>query len=162
MEQGGLRTDRERVFLLSTTHGAETHALAAALAVMEIHQTNPVVETLYERGARLRRGLLDVIGQLGLAEYFTVSGRDCCMFFGTLDRDRKPSQEYRTLFLQESLRRGILAPSLVTSYSHTPADIDQTVDALAGALEVYRQALESGWERFLVGRAVRPVYRKLV
>lgn len=162
MEQGGLRTERERVFLLSTTHGAETHALAAALAVMEFYCTNPVVERLYERGAQLRRGLTDVVGRLGLAEHFTLSGRDCCMFFGTLDRDRKPSQEYRTLFLQESLRRGVLAPSLVTSYSHTPADIDQTVDALAGALEVYRQALESGWERFLTGRAVRPVYRKRV
>src|SRR6185436_16445321 len=28
MERGGLRHDAERVFLLSTTHGAETHALA--------------------------------------------------------------------------------------------------------------------------------------
>jgi len=29
MELGGLKHDRERVFLLSTTHGAETHALAS-------------------------------------------------------------------------------------------------------------------------------------
>ena len=34
MELGGLYHDRERVFLLSTTHGAETHALAAAIATM--------------------------------------------------------------------------------------------------------------------------------
>lgn len=162
MEQGGLRTDRERVFLMSTTHGAETHALAAAIAVMETYQTRPVVETLYERGAQLRRGLSQVIDHLGLAGHFTLVGRDCCMFYGTLDRDRKPSQGYRTLFLQESLRRGVLAPSLVTSYSHSPADIDETVDALAGALEVYRQALDSSPERFLVGRPVRPVYRSRV
>ena len=30
MELGGLHHARERVFLLSTTHGAETHSLAAA------------------------------------------------------------------------------------------------------------------------------------
>ncbi|BFO16099.1 hypothetical protein SHKM778_24870 [Streptomyces sp. KM77-8] len=33
MERGGLRHPGDRVFLLSTTHGAETHALAAAMAV---------------------------------------------------------------------------------------------------------------------------------
>jgi len=36
MRLGGLDHDRDRVFLLSSTHGAETHALAAALAVMDI------------------------------------------------------------------------------------------------------------------------------
>ena len=35
MERGGLHHDGERVFLLSTTHGAETHALAAALETMK-------------------------------------------------------------------------------------------------------------------------------
>src|SRR5262245_10722311 len=35
MELGGLDHPKDRVFLLSTTHGAETHALAAAQAVME-------------------------------------------------------------------------------------------------------------------------------
>ena len=39
MRLGGLdHPDRPRVFLLSTTHGAETHALAAAIATMRIYQ----------------------------------------------------------------------------------------------------------------------------
>jgi glutamate-1-semialdehyde 2,1-aminomutase len=36
MERGGLEHDQERVFLLSTTHGAETHGLAAAIATMHV------------------------------------------------------------------------------------------------------------------------------
>ena len=32
MERGGWNHEDERVFLLSTTHGAETHALAASVA----------------------------------------------------------------------------------------------------------------------------------
>ena len=38
MRLGGLEhPDQPRVFLLSTTHGAETHALAAAIATMRIY-----------------------------------------------------------------------------------------------------------------------------
>ena len=38
MELGGSRHKRERVFLLSTTHGAESHELAAAIATMDFYQ----------------------------------------------------------------------------------------------------------------------------
>src|SRR5437899_10010213 len=37
MNLGGLFHEKERVFLLSTTHGAETHALAAAIKTMETY-----------------------------------------------------------------------------------------------------------------------------
>src|SRR5690242_8102833 len=50
MERGGLRDAGERVFLLSTTHGAETHALAAALAVMDVYAEEGIPARLHERG----------------------------------------------------------------------------------------------------------------
>ena len=56
MELGGLRHDRERVFLLSTTHGAETHSLAASMATMSIYEEEDVVGRLHEAGRRLREG----------------------------------------------------------------------------------------------------------
>jgi glutamate-1-semialdehyde 2,1-aminomutase len=65
----------------------------------------------------------------------------------------------RTLFLQETIRRGVLMPSLVVSYSHTDADIDFTVAAIDGALAVYRRALDDGVERYLVGRPSQTAYR---
>ena len=42
MRLGGLEHDRDRVFLLSATHGAETHALAAALATLAALRANDV------------------------------------------------------------------------------------------------------------------------
>ena len=48
-------TDRPRVFLLSTTHGAETHALAAAIATMQIYDREPVIEHLYRAGRAVWR-----------------------------------------------------------------------------------------------------------
>lgn len=161
MRLGGLdHTDRPRVFLLSTTHGAETHALAAAAATMRVYQNEPVIEHLERQGARLRAGFDAAAARHGLSGHVAVTGRDCCLAYKTLDRDGKPSQAYRSLFLQETIRRGVLMPSLVVSYAHADEDIDKTVEAVDGALAVYAKAMTDGAERYLVGRPSQVVYRK--
>jgi glutamate-1-semialdehyde 2,1-aminomutase len=88
-----------------------------------------------------------------------LAGRDCNLLFATRDADKKPSQAFRTLFLQEMIKRGVIAPSFVVSYSHTETDIDRTVEMANEALAVYRKALEDGVGRYLVGRPVKPVFR---
>ena len=158
MELGSIQHERDRVFLLSTTHGAETHALAAALETMRIYRSEGVVEALWRQGERLRRGVESVAAELGVSAHFSLVGRHCNIVFATRDAEGKPSQAFRTLFLQELVRRGILAPSFVVSFSHTDADIDRTVEAIRGALTVYRRALEDGVDKYLVGPPVRPVF----
>ena len=94
-----------------------------------------------------------------MTEFVKILGRPCCLLYATLDQDGRPSQAFRTLFLQETIRRGVLMPSLVVSYSHTDDDIDLTVAAIDEALDVYRRALDDGVERYLVGRPSQTVYR---
>ena len=161
MRLGGLEHDQPRVFLLSTTHGAETHALAAGIEVMRIYQHEPVVATLWEQGRKLAAGIAQAIADNRLEGYFSISGKPCCLTYGTRDAEKRPSQAFRTLFLQELLKCGILAPSFVISYSHTTHDLQQTLEAVQAAFGVYRKALEDGVEKFLVGRPVKPVYRRL-
>lgn len=160
MELGGLQHNKKRVFLLSTTHGAETHALAAALATMRVYQQEPVIETLYRQGRRLATGLNQVIGQYALEKYIQIIGKHCCLVFDTRDRQLRPSQSFRSLFLQEIIKRGVLGPSLIVSYSHTDADIDRTIAAIGDSLKVYGRALEDGAEKYLVGRPSKIVYRR--
>ncbi|HEX3358493.1 MAG TPA: glutamate-1-semialdehyde 2,1-aminomutase [Tepidisphaeraceae bacterium] len=160
MELGGLHHDRERVFLLSTTHGAENHSLAAAIQTMQIYRRDNVIEYLHRQGGRLRTGVNRVIESLDLSDYFQLLGRPSNLVFATRDQSRQPSQSFRALFLQEMIQRGLLTPSLVVSFSHTDADIDRTIEAIGESLRVYRQALENGVENFLVGRPVKPVFRK--
>ena len=160
LELGGLYHDRERVFLLSTTHGAETHGLAAAMATMEFYQNNPVIETLATRGKWLKDGIDRVIRDLKLEPYVSVIGRPCNLVFGTKDQDGKPSQPFRTLLMQELIKRGILGTSLVVCYSHTHDDIVHTVQAFEKSLRVYRKALNQGVENFLFGRPTDVVYRR--
>ena len=158
MERGG-GGPHERVFLLSATHGGEVHTLAAAIETMRIYADGGVTETLHRQGARLRAGVEEVADALGVAGYFGVAGRDCNLVFYTRDADGQPSQGYRTLFLQELVRRGVLAPSFVVSAAHDDDAVDETVEAVAEALAVYRDALDGGLESFLHGRPVQPALR---
>lgn len=160
MQLGGLEHNRDRVFLLSTTHGAETHALAAALAVMRTYRDQPVVETLHRQGKRLKVGVDACVRRRGLTKHFKLAGRTSNLIYTCYDGDGVPSQILRTLFLQETIRRGLLAPSLVVSYSHSDDDIDHTIEAIDGALDVYKKALEDGPEAHLIGRPVQPVFRR--
>ncbi len=159
MERGGLMHDKERVFFLSTTFGAETHALAAAMEVMKIYQEEPVIEHLYHQGNRLIEGLEQVIDAVGVRGFFELHGKPINLVFATKDQNGQRSQPFRTLFMQESIKRGLLMPSLIVSYSHSDADIDKTIEAIGDALIVYKKALENGVENYLVGSSVAPVFR---
>jgi len=161
MRLGGLeQTESPRVFLLSTTHGAETHALAAAIATMRVYRREPVIEHLYRVGHALSAQLQQAIDRHGLAAHVRILGRPCCLSYATLDESGQASQAFRSLFLQETIRRGVLMPSLVVSYAHSGQDIARTVAAVDGALAVYRNALDGGVARFLVGRPSQIVYRQ--
>ena len=156
MERGGLHHAGERVFLLSTTHGAETHSLAAALETMAIYRTEDVVETLWDVGAKLRDGIQAAAADVGVGQSFEVVGQPPNLVYATRDPSGRPSQAYRTLFLQEMMDRGVIAPSFVVSAAHGTPEIERTVQAARAALEVYAAALEHGSERFLRGRSVQP------
>ena len=158
MRLGSRERSQDNVFLLSTTHGAELSALAAAERTMQIYQREPVVEHLYRIGERLRTGVQQVAQRHDLSQHFEVFGRACNLLFGTKGPDGRPSQAFRTLFLQQTLRRGVLMPSLVVSYSHTDTDVAKTLDVIDSALRVYARALHDGVDKYLEGRPTRTVF----
>jgi glutamate-1-semialdehyde 2,1-aminomutase len=162
MERGGLRHSGDRVFLLSTTHGAETHSLAAAMAVLTTYVEEGVTARLHTLGERLAAGVRDAAAGMGVGDHIVVRGRASNLVFATLDENRQPSQQYRTLFLRRLLAGGVLAPSFVVSSALSDADIDHTIDVVAQACAVYRKALDAADPTpWLAGRPVKPVFRRL-
>jgi glutamate-1-semialdehyde 2,1-aminomutase len=108
----------------------------------------------------LRSLLNQSIVENGLTGFFEIAGRPCNLVFITRDRDLKPSQSFRTLFMQELIARGIIAPSFVLSFSHSDAEINQTAEAVYAAHAIYRKALDEGIDNYLKGRPVKPVNRR--
>ena len=159
MRLGGFADDTDRVFLLSQTAGAQPWALAAMLTVIDTFQRDQVAARLLQIGQQLRQGVEKAVADAGLSAYFQLRGRDCNMVYVARDDEGRPSQEFRTLVLQELLERGILAPSFVVSAAHDSAAIDQTVAAVADLMPAYRKALDHGIGTVLRGRPVRPAVR---
>jgi glutamate-1-semialdehyde 2,1-aminomutase len=159
MQFGGMDHTGERVFLLSTTHGAETHALAAAMAVIRAYRTENVVEILHQNGESLATQVRAAALAAGVADHLLVLGAPSNLVHATLDQQGQRSQAFRTLFLQELLDRGIIAPSFVVSAALRDEDLRRTAEAVYEAGLVYRRALDEGIEGYLRGRPVQPALR---
>ena len=159
MRLGGLVDDADRVFLLSQTAGGQPWMLAAMMAAIDTYEREQTATQLADIGASLRDGIEEVVAAAGLSDFFQLRGRDCNLVYVARDASGNPSQEFRTLVLQELLSHGILAPSFVVNVAHDPTTIKQTVEAVAELLPVYRRGLEYGLENILRGRPVRPAIR---
>lgn len=161
MERGGLRTDSERVFLLSTTQGPERGSLAAFRAVVAAYRDGDPIGQMERVGALLADGVNAAAREAGVEGFVEVVGRPSCEIFVTRDPEGNASQPFRTLFMQELLDRGVLGQSFVTSAAHTDADIELTIEATRAALGPYRRALEAGSTADLLrGRPVAPAVRR--
>jgi glutamate-1-semialdehyde 2,1-aminomutase len=159
LDQGGiLQTERDRVFLLSATHGGETHALAAALKTIEIMRRDNVPAHLWAIGARLAQAFNDAARSAGAARLFALEGYPC---FPSLTVSAKNPEVMRTLLLQEMARHGVLFNFVVPALAHDERAIELTIAAAAKAFAVCVQALEKGdAERRLEGPVLRPVFRR--
>lgn len=161
MEVGSIdRLDMERTFLLSTTHGAEMTGLAAFIETVEIYRERDVVGHLWRYGKQLRDGMLQLIEKHGLTQFFQMDGPAISLNYLTRDQDGMLSLPFRTLFAQEMLSRGVMMPWIAISLSHDETELQKTLEAVDGALNIYSKALEQGVATFLKGSVIRPVFRK--
>lgn len=161
MELGSIEFEgRERVFLLSTTHGAEMCGLGAFVATVKFMDKHNVIEHMWDFGNSLIAMLKLRAEAHGLAHSFKIGGIACSPNFMTLDSSGENSLALRTLFSQEMIRNGVLMPWIALSFSHGEEELEITERAIDKTFEVYRRALDEGVEKYLVGPVIKPVFRK--
>jgi glutamate-1-semialdehyde 2,1-aminomutase len=160
MELGGLFHDKERVFLISTTHGAEMSGLGAFVETVNVYKELDVVGRIWNTGEKLMEGMNQIASDLGIAEHFRFFGVPCSPYFMTKDRDGNDSLPFRTLFLQEMVKNQVLIPWVALCYMHAENDIDRALEAGAKSLLIYRRALIEGIDKYLLGRPIKPIFRK--
>jgi glutamate-1-semialdehyde 2,1-aminomutase len=160
MELGGLFHGKPRVFLISTTHGAENHSLAAARAVIRSFREQPVIDHMWRIGGQLLHGLNDAARAAGVAGHFKAFGFPCNPAYAITDETGAASPGLRTLFMQEMVKAGVLIPYIAPALAHSDADVARTVEAAQGALRVVARGLDGGWQKLLDGPPVKPVFRE--
>lgn len=162
MERGGLDHAAERVFLLSTTNGAEQSGLAAASAVIDFYQRHDVIARLSTVGAAAAACVRDAAKAAGIESHLRAGGDFSCRpTVAYLDHDGQPSPAHRTLFLQELIVKGVFMPWICPSFRHGDSELQQTAEACRHAARVYAQAIERrSVDGLLAGPAVKPVMRR--
>lgn len=161
MSLGNINVEgQERLFLTSTTHGAEMGSLGAFIKTMEILQRDRVVEHFWDYGRKLKDGINKIAQDLSIADFFYVEGYPCSLNYVTKNETGQLSLEFRTLFAQELIRNGVIMPYIAISQSHGEKELKITLDAVEKGLEVYKRALQEGVIKYLNGPAIKPVFRK--
>lgn len=159
MELGGLSHNKERVFLISTTHGAEMCGMGALVETIRVYENDNVVGHLWDYGKKLIEGMNQIAQDLGIANCFYVEGVPVSPNYVCKDQTGQVSLELRTLFSQEMIKNGVLMPWIALSYAHGEKELATTLEATKKALEIFKKALDEGTQEYLVGRPIKPVFR---
>lgn len=149
----------ERLFLLSTTHGAEMSGLGAFVKTIDFMTQHKVVEHLWRYGEKFIAMFNQVALEQGVNDYIYSAGIACSPSYFTLNKAGEPCLVMRTLFSQEMIKNGVLMPWVALSYRHGNAELEITRKALTSAMSVYKKALNDGVTHYLIGDAIKPVFR---
>ncbi|QKJ29401.1 glutamate-1-semialdehyde 2,1-aminomutase [Mucilaginibacter mali] len=161
MQIGGiLEEGAERVFLTSTTHGAEMSALGAFIKTIEVLKRDNVIAHFWRYGETLINEANNIATELGIADRFYLEGYPCSPNFVTKDNGGNPSLPMRTLFAQEMINNNVLIPCIAISYAHKEIELDMTLSAIKASLTIYAQALDKGTNAYLRSPVIKPVFRK--
>jgi glutamate-1-semialdehyde 2,1-aminomutase len=161
MELGSIeKKNVERVFLLSTTHGAEMSGLGAFIETLKFLKENNVIKKNWEYGANLIKEGNKISKSFGIEKYFYFAGAACSPYYVCKDNQNKISFDFKTLFMQEMIKNNVLIPWVSIAYRHNKKELELTILALEKSLYVYKKALFDGLKRYLKGPSIMPVFRK--
>ena len=164
LELGGIRnTGAEKLFLVSTTHGGETCSIAAAIATMDVFEREDVIGHNQRMGQRFIDGSKAIIASHGLSNNIRNMQFNWHASLGYFDNEGQNSFGLRTLFHQEMIKRGVLFQGIFCPhYSHRENDVDYVLQAIDESCILFKKGLEDGYDKYLIGEPIKPVFRKFI
>ena len=125
---------------ISSTCYSETASLAAGLATLNEITNKPVLQTLAERGGRLKAGVEELARTHDLRT--KVYGYD--YYFGVGFDYGEDTGRISTLFMQEMTARGVyMTCAFYNCYTHTDEDVEKTLAAIDESFAVMTHAINN-------------------
>jgi len=164
MQLGGIEKNGEKkLFLTSSTHGAETIGIRGALETLKFYKKFNVIDRLHAIGNELIIQTKALVKKEGLKSYIQISESPWLITFEFRNSQKVKDLKYHTLFSQFMIDNKILIQSSISiSISHTSKEIDIFLEKFKSFLLIYRKALDNGIEPLLKGRPIKPVFRERV
>ena len=165
MQLGGLSevSETQRVFLLSSTYGGETHHLQIARKNIEILNADNYAVTghIYSVGDKIRAGFEALTQKYGLTKRAQIRGLSCRLYLHFYDDAGHSDGALATLFYQEMIKYGVLIQCINPSFSHTQREIDETIEAFDKALYTLSLAIaENRISAYLQSPIIKPIFPK--
>ncbi len=158
------RADVMRIFediFVSFTFAGEVASMAAAMKVLDILETTGALADMESNGRILQDGFNALAKQAGLYPRFCCVGRPQWSLMKFRDASEKDSFLERSLWQQETVKRGVL--ELVThnmSAAHDTLSVQRTLEVYAAVFKTLANWLnDSDPSKYLEGPMVQPVFR---
>lgn len=147
----------DKKIFISTTFGGECLSLAAGIAVMKELASGEVNQAIWEKGKYLQDNFRILAADVGVP--IDLKGYPCRMSLEYADYEGKRNWLYNSIFMQESVKRGVLLGwNVFPCYTHTKEDLDVTLNVFEDAMKVYKKALQSGHpETYMEGTPLKIV-----
>jgi glutamate-1-semialdehyde 2,1-aminomutase len=134
------------------TYRGETLSLAAASAVLELLQREPVTARLVETGTRLRDGFHEACSQRSIEG--ALLGPPARMAFEFGGHISLAPDNLRTYFLRQCAAHGVLTNGMILpSYAHDDSAVERTLEAFGRSLDALYKVLSTA--RIAVHEAFR-------
>jgi len=165
MELGGITNfGREKVFLISTTHGGETHALRAAIETIQIFKKNNVISHNHIIGESLIEKTKKLIEKYNMQNSIGIIECPWIVAFTFKDKNGLDCPTHRTFFMQEMIKEKILFQGVfIPCYEHKEQELVTFLVGFENALAKYSKAYEKEEVvNLLAGEPTKPVFRKIL
>ena len=142
----------------STTYGGETLSLAAACAVIDELKEKPVIKHCWKLGEFFISEFNKIAEELEVN--VKIEGLPIRSSIVCCDINNTPSLLHKSLFYQETLKRGIMfGPGYVfLSYSHSKNDIEKTLKVCEESMKILKKAVKTNnVTKLLEGQVMKQV-----
>lgn len=165
MDLGGiLKKGSKKLFLVSTTHGAESISLAAMMATIDRLKNTDILVENYEIGDLFFNKCEEMINNYGLAKYIRIVGDTrVVQTLEICENDKFDRYKLATFLYQELVREGVLYNGLFYFMaSHRDREVECILSALDKAFAKISDGVTLGASLNLIGETVKPVFREVV
>lgn len=163
MDIGGIKNlGKEKFFMTSTTHGAETIGLRAVLETLNFYKKNNVIAYNHSVGEKLYHQCMLVVNQKNFSNHIKITPNYWMLGFELIHEDASLNPHLQTAFSQEMILRGVLIQAtFVPCFSHQEQDIETFINAFSETIESLKELLMDS-DRLQKVRPTKRVFRKYI
>jgi len=153
------KKNQERVFLLSSTHGAEMSSLGAANKTLDLLKNGKEIKKIWSHGVKIINGINNISKKNGLEKNIFLFGLPCSPYLAT-NVENKNSLKLKTLLQEELIKHSILMPWISISSSHGDKEAKYVIRVFKKILPKIKKILDKDINKLKFKNLVKPVFRK--